>query len=438
MASNAQKTVTMEDKIDMLLEQMKKIDNIEKHMVLLQNDMSGIKSNIKELDTRMTDIENSMSFIETDFTEIKETVKQEATRTKKLEAQIEELKKVQEKKDNWEEQKQIEHLKYKNELLTKHINDIDTYNRRSNLIFEGIQESMSEDPWRKVQDLLYEQIGIDATDMKIERCHRLYGSRVSPKPIIVRFNWYADRQEVWANRRYLKGTSCYIREDFPPEVQRTRRSLSHTLKLARSADKKATLKNDNLIFKGKSYQADNIPSEVLMLGEAGPGARVINGQVCFSGRASPFSNFFRAPFVADGKTFETNEHYYQYNKAKASKDDRAAAAILADRDPARAKQIGEKVQAHPKWYGNMALNVMTGGIVHKFQQNENVRNLLIKCASLRFVECSQYDKYWGNGLKWTDAEVGNPSKWKGKNMLGACLNEAVKHFKKPYSQTLKT
>ena len=103
--------------------------------------------------------------------------------------------------------------------------------------------------------------------MKTERCHRLQGSRMSPNPIIIHFNWFADKQEVGENRRNLKGTEIFIREDFPQEVQKVRRSLSHKLTLARAVGKCATL--EQLIIQAEAYHTDNILSEVLMLGGAG-------------------------------------------------------------------------------------------------------------------------------------------------------------------------
>jgi len=438
MAQLGQHSTTLEQKIDLILSKVSKIESIERHLVLLQQDMSVIKGEMKQLDTRMSDIENSVAYMETDFTELNETVKKETQRTNSIERCVKSMKVDQDRNVNNVEQKaQIDFLKTQNELLSRHINEIDGYNRRSNLIIEGVQESKSEVPWNKVQDVIYNYMGIDTRHMKIERCHRLQGSRSSPKPIIVRFNWFADRQQIWEKRRYLKGSQYYLREDFPSAVQKTRRSLNHTLALARTADKKALLKNDMLIFKGEAYQADNIPSEVLLLGDAGPGAKVESGQVCFGGRASPFSNFYRAPFKVDGKLFQSNEHFYQYNKAMFANDEVTAAAIMAESDPAKAKRWGDKVTVSPEWYGNTALNVMTSGIVQKFSQNDSLKELFTKCSALKFVECNQYDKYWGNGLRFTDREIGNPSKWKGRNMLGACLNEAAKHFRRSYSQAVK-
>ena len=437
MANSKQHTSTLESKIDFIMEKMMKLDSIERNILLVQQDVNGIKSDIKQLDNRMTDIENSMAFMETDYTEIKEDVMKEKQKTVRIEKQIKQLQTEQKNEALKEQVQQIEHLKTQNEILSRQMSEIDAYNRRSNLIFEGISESAGEVPWKKIQHVLETYMDIDTSEMKIERCHRLMGSKSSPKPIIIRFNWYADRHAIWENRRALKGKHVYIREDFPPSMQKARRSLNHTLSLAKTADKKATLKSDKLIFKGKAYAADSIPTEVLMLGEAGPGARVENGHVCFSGRASPFSNFYRAPFMAEGKLFKSVEHYYQYHKAKFSNDEQAAVAILSTGDPAQAKHLGNKVRVKPEWYGSVCLNIMTSGIVLKFQQNPQLLDLLVKCAPYKFAECSQFDKYWGNGLKLTDEDVGNPSKWKGRNMLGSCLKEASKHFRAPYSKALK-
>ena len=425
----------MEEKIDAILEKMKKVDSIDTRLTLLHQEVSGIKGCIKQLDTRVSDIENAMAYMETDYSDIKDTLKTEGERTRRLEEQLKHIE-VSQKNDQrqTEQDQQIEYLKRQNEILAKHINDLDSYSRRSNLIFEGVPESKRENPWYKIEDILTTNLGIDTTYMQIERCHRLHSSQTSPKPIIIRFNWFANRQEVWENRRKLKGTSIFIKEDFPPDIQRARQSMNATLSLAKTADKRATLKTDKLIFKGEAYSADNIPAEVLMLGDAGPAARIVNDHVCFSGRASPFSNFYPAPFAAEGKKFPTSEHFYQFHKAKWAKDEMAAANILAESDPAKAKRIGDKVKPSADWYGSTALRVMTSGILQKFQQNEAIAALLAKCASLKFAECSKYDLYWGNGLRLADKELSSPTKWRGRNMLGACLNEAAKHFRKLYSQ----
>ena len=186
-----------------------------------------------------------MSYMETDFTEMKESLTAEMVKTSKLEDQLRHMKTEHERKDKTVEQtKQMEYLSAQNDQLSQQIREIDAYSRRSNLIFDGISQVEPDTPLKKVQDIITNTMGLNAAEMKIERCHRLQGSKMSPKPIIVRFNWFVNRQEVWANRRNLKGTKIYLREDFPQVVQKVRRSLGHTLTLARMVDKRANLKKD--------------------------------------------------------------------------------------------------------------------------------------------------------------------------------------------------
>ncbi len=328
--------------------------------------------------------------------------------------------------------------------MRKQLQDVDCYNRRSNLIFEGINEPGDEEkdksPWDQVAEIIKNDLKIDPSQIKVERCHRLYNSRSDPKPIIVRFNWFADRDTIWQKRMALKESTknshVYIREDFSWEVQKSRRNWSHTLTAARKLDKKATLKQDKLLFRGKLYEEGQVPSEVMQAG-VGPSARLVNGHVCFSGRASAFSNFHYSPFRANGMEWRCNEQYFQYHKAKHAKDDEAAAAIYAETDPAEMKRIGDAISGE-NWYGDPCMQVMAHGILHKFQQNPDLNALMTKCSQYRFVECSQYDKYWGNGLKWTARDVGNPSKWKGKKMPSVSLNVVAKRFRVPYSQAVRS
>ena len=57
----------MEEKIDMILEKISKIDSIENHFTLLQQDIGKMRSKVKEMDMRLTDIENAVSFMETTY-----------------------------------------------------------------------------------------------------------------------------------------------------------------------------------------------------------------------------------------------------------------------------------------------------------------------------------------------------------------------------------
>ena len=112
MAQQPEQSSTMEQKIDFIISKVSKIDNIERHLLLLQQDMSVIKSEMKQLDTRMCDIEKSVAYMETDYTELKDAVKKETQRTDSVEKQIKSLKVDQVK--NWnvvEVKAQIDYLR---------------------------------------------------------------------------------------------------------------------------------------------------------------------------------------------------------------------------------------------------------------------------------------------------------------------------------------
>jgi hypothetical protein len=57
----------------------------------------------------------------------------------------------------------------------------------------------------------------------------------------------------------------------------------------------------------------------------------------------------------------------------------------------------------------------------KFSQNEDLRRKLLSTGSKIFVECSPYDKIWGNGLNITDTLHTHPDFWKGTNRLGKAI-----------------
>ena len=143
--SKEQKSLSMEEKIDMILEKMSKIDSIENHFTLLQQDIGKMRSEVKEMDTRLTNIENAVSFMETTYTEVSQTVGRDNRKIKDIEAELKQLKSSQVNKNSIEQQAiQVEHLRTQNEVLTRQVNDLDAYSRRSKLIFEGILQRKEE------------------------------------------------------------------------------------------------------------------------------------------------------------------------------------------------------------------------------------------------------------------------------------------------------
>ncbi|PSN37253.1 hypothetical protein C0J52_17952 [Blattella germanica] len=130
-----------------------------------------------------------------------------ATLDKKNTEVLMEMKTALEKKD-----KKIADLESK--LLEKN-DDLEQYHRRQCLRIFGVEETREEDTDKLVIDVAA-KIGVDLQIRDIDRCHRvgrmLEGSSRS-RAIIVKFVSYRQRNEVFKNKRKLKGLPITIRED---------------------------------------------------------------------------------------------------------------------------------------------------------------------------------------------------------------------------------
>ena len=102
-------------------------------------------------------------------------------------------------------------LKEDNSYLHRRSDNQDSYSRRENLVIRGVGEEEADDSdscKRLAKNFFVTQLHISEADVNainIVRCHRL-GKRFQHgnRPIIVRFQNYADREMVWNKRSQLK------------------------------------------------------------------------------------------------------------------------------------------------------------------------------------------------------------------------------------------
>lgn len=91
---------------------------------------------------------------------------------------------------------------------------LEQYTRRNNLRMFGVQEDTKEDVEQKVRDVIKKKLNIALEDCAVERCHRIGKLiRDKPRPIIIKFLSYKQRNLVFRNKKLLKGSSVVIRED---------------------------------------------------------------------------------------------------------------------------------------------------------------------------------------------------------------------------------
>lgn len=156
--------------------------------------------------------------------------------------------------------------------------------------------------------------------------------------------------------------------------------------------------------------------------------RVTDKYVFFWG--SEFSNWYDCFFRYRGLLFYNSEQAFMYEKAKFFHDDIIASQILACDNPSVCKSLGRKVRGFDtkKWL-TAGYPFMVEINYAKYNQNLQLKELLLSTGDKTIVEASPYDNIWGIGIHWNDDNCLDESKWKGQNLLGKALMEVRKQLK---------
>ena len=308
----------------------------------------------------------------------------------------------------------------------------ESYNRRENLKFEMVPESNDENCENIVREIITGKLGLNDAEMKIVRCHRLgkkkMGLNPTPRPIIVRFLWFKDREEVWNSRRNLKESPIRMREDFAPEIEARRRKLYPVLRVTiRDPNiEYAALVYDKLKIDGKMYSTKELsllpPS--LQLNNLGTNSN--DKTLVFWGRNPPLSNHYLSDFNISGTRYNCFEQYLMHKKCQFVNDDVRAHRVMLESDPGQQKRIGGEIIMPPAWT-NVLPDVIKTGLLAKFNQSESARQYLMDTKDKLLAEA--YDIRWGNGLSLYHQDALNPTKWKGRNILGEALMEVRSQMK---------
>lgn len=127
----------------------------------------------------------------------------------------------------------------------------------------------------------------------------------------------------------------------------------------------------------------------------------------FGAESEPYgfmSNFYPSPFVAEGLTWPTVEHYFQAMKTTDKTEWPAFAALDL---PGKAKYRGRMVKLRSDWE-DVKVGVMFTALDLKFRSNPELLKKLLATGTEVLHEDSPYDFVWG----WQN---------NGKDLLGLCL-----------------
>ena len=109
-------------------------------------------------------------------------------------------------------------LEEQNFILTNRVIDLQARPMRDNLIFYNLEEKADENVTEVIHNLIESRLKVEnAKTIKIDRCHRMGKKRQGSKPraIVVKFNYFPDKQRILANAKKLKGSGIAISEHFP-------------------------------------------------------------------------------------------------------------------------------------------------------------------------------------------------------------------------------
>jgi len=137
-----------------------------------------------------------------------------------------------------------------------------------------------------------------------------------------------------------------------------------------------------------------------------------------------FSQWFESPFTINGLTYRTTEHWMMAQKALLFNNREIYRKIVNCENPGEAKELGRQVIGFDEniWRENR-FDIDRLGNIHKFNQNREMGEYLLKTGNRTLVEASPVDTIWGIGLTKDSSEIDNIYTWRGLNLLGFALME---------------
>lgn len=137
------------------------------------------------------------------------------------------------------------------------------------------------------------------------------------------------------------------------------------------------------------------------------------------------SQWWPAPFTAEGVEYATAEHWMMARKARLFGDVEAERRVIAATSPRQAKSAGRAVRGFDQQvWERERFAIVVEGSVRKFGHQGELREYLLGTSSRVLVEASPLDKVWGVGLAADDPRLRDPAQWRGLNLLGFALMEA--------------
>ncbi|XP_041379098.1 uncharacterized protein LOC121391585 [Gigantopelta aegis] len=221
-----------------------KIEDISKRLVkldIIENAISAVKNEVRDLGARVTEVEKSQQFLNSLWEESR------TAHEKHIQAIDTELARFQ---------KTLDGVMKDKDRLTEEIVDLQSRSMRDNLLFFNIKEGENENRYELIEKVCADKLEISDT-LLIDRAHMI--GKISPgrdRPIVVKFSSFRQKEQVRKSSFKLKNTNFGIGEQFPKAVQEKRKLLMPAFKKAREENRSTAVVRDKLYIDGKLYTCE--------------------------------------------------------------------------------------------------------------------------------------------------------------------------------------
>ena len=190
------------------------------------------------------------------------------------------------------------------------------------------------------------------------------------------------------------------------------------------------MENDVLVVKGKRYGVEDMHTLPKTLKPVNVSSKSNETTYGYFGELNPLSNFYRAPFTLDKKTFHCSEQFIQWKKAELFKDRTAMKRISRANTGYQCKEEGKNITNYKNTlWEKKAKQLCKPGVKQKFLENRIPREVLTnRTRGKRIIECSK-DPVWGCGMPLKDDDCLNSTKWTSQGIMGEMLEEIREELK---------
>ena len=347
------------------------------------------------------------------------------------------------KEENSTLKKEIQYLAAEQSKLKTQMTRIESKSLEYTLIIRGIREEPKETE-ELCCDKIYRELAntisgsdpeeryITAKTLTIRKCRRLGKfKRDRIRPISVEFVHKEDRSYVLENRSYLS-EGVFADKEYPPEIDRVRRSLLPILRAAKRLDKykdQSRMNYDRVVIQGKDYTLNNLHELPEDINSFKATSKMDDSTVGFFREANPLSNFHPAKFSFNGETYISSEQFIQATKATYFGDRDTAMKIMGCKTSFDCKLLSWNIQNvdTQKWDA-IAMNLCEPGIRAKFVQNPYLLDTLTRRTQNKtIVECAG-DRLWGTGTALSEEGCLNRDRWTTQGILGRILERIRSEF----------